>query len=170
MYTQIHLHNLTFYFYFLFPVCNQFSRGVFSMLGAVSPDSFDTLHSYSNTFQMPFVTPWFPEKVNFITHFIVQSFSTTEIYLFCFKFWLQHFRYFLLLFLITLCNQICDCLQEITNCSHSKQISILFLYFNLFNIFKVVVILQMLSTMLIFETFNLFIFSTYISWFECFNW
>lgn len=33
------------------------------MLGAVSPDSFDTLHSYSNTFQMPFVTPWFPEKV-----------------------------------------------------------------------------------------------------------
>ncbi|KAJ8878043.1 hypothetical protein PR048_022506 [Dryococelus australis] len=43
-------------------VCNQFSRGVFAMLGAVSPDSFDTLHSYSNTFQMPFVTPWFPEK------------------------------------------------------------------------------------------------------------
>lgn len=33
------------------------------MLGAVSPESFDTLHSYSNTFQMPFVTPWFPEKV-----------------------------------------------------------------------------------------------------------
>ncbi|KAE8748742.1 hypothetical protein FOCC_FOCC004545, partial [Frankliniella occidentalis] len=33
------------------------------MLGAVSPDSFDTLHSYSNIFQMPFVTPWFPEKV-----------------------------------------------------------------------------------------------------------
>ncbi|KRT85805.1 hypothetical protein AMK59_749 [Oryctes borbonicus] len=33
------------------------------MWGAVSPDSFDTLHSYSNTFQMPFVTPWFPEKV-----------------------------------------------------------------------------------------------------------
>ncbi|CAG9136026.1 unnamed protein product [Plutella xylostella] len=33
------------------------------MLGAVSPDSFDTLHSYTNTFQMPFVTPWFPEKV-----------------------------------------------------------------------------------------------------------
>lgn len=33
------------------------------MLGAVSPDSFDTLHSYCNTFQMPFITPWFPEKV-----------------------------------------------------------------------------------------------------------
>ncbi|KAK7793358.1 hypothetical protein R5R35_008509 [Gryllus longicercus] len=44
-------------------ICNQFSRGVFAMLGAVSPDSFDTLHSYTNTFQMPFVTPWFPEKV-----------------------------------------------------------------------------------------------------------
>jgi hypothetical protein len=45
-------------------VCKQFSRGVFSMLGAVNPDSFDTLHSYSNTFKMPFVTPWFPEKVS----------------------------------------------------------------------------------------------------------
>ncbi|CAG5038988.1 unnamed protein product [Parnassius apollo] len=33
------------------------------MLGAVTADSFDTLHSYTNTFQMPFVTPWFPEKV-----------------------------------------------------------------------------------------------------------
>ncbi|ERL95649.1 hypothetical protein D910_00072 [Dendroctonus ponderosae] len=30
---------------------------------SVSPDSFDTLHSYSNTFQVPFVTPWFPEEV-----------------------------------------------------------------------------------------------------------
>ncbi|XP_011559269.3 glutamate receptor 1 [Plutella xylostella] len=44
-------------------ICNQFARGVWSMLGAVTPDSFDTLHSYTNTFQMPFVTPWFPEKV-----------------------------------------------------------------------------------------------------------
>ncbi|XP_059057646.1 glutamate receptor 1-like [Achroia grisella] len=44
-------------------VCNQFSRGVIAMMSAVSPDSFDTLHSYTNTFQMPFVTPWFPEKV-----------------------------------------------------------------------------------------------------------
>ncbi|XP_049813861.1 glutamate receptor 1-like [Schistocerca nitens] len=44
-------------------ICSQFSRGVFSLVGAVSPDSFDTLHSYSNTFQMPFVTPWFPENV-----------------------------------------------------------------------------------------------------------
>ncbi|XP_013149622.1 PREDICTED: glutamate receptor 1-like [Papilio polytes] len=44
-------------------ICNQFARGVFAMLGAVTPESFDTLHSYTNTFQMPFVTPWFPEKV-----------------------------------------------------------------------------------------------------------
>ncbi|XP_061726425.1 glutamate receptor 1 isoform X2 [Cydia pomonella] len=44
-------------------ICNQFARGVFGMLGAVTPESFDTLHSYTNTFQMPFVTPWFPEKV-----------------------------------------------------------------------------------------------------------
>lgn len=40
------------------------------MLGAVSPDSFDTLHSYSNTFQMPFLTPWFPEKVSL--HLFIQ--------------------------------------------------------------------------------------------------
>ncbi|XP_063632819.1 glutamate receptor 1-like [Cydia splendana] len=44
-------------------ICNQFARGVIAFLGAVTPDSFDTLHSYTNTFQMPFVTPWFPEKV-----------------------------------------------------------------------------------------------------------
>ncbi|XP_045510361.1 glutamate receptor 1-like isoform X1 [Colias croceus] len=44
-------------------ICTQFARGVFAMLGAVNPESFDTLHSYTNTFQMPFVTPWFPEKV-----------------------------------------------------------------------------------------------------------
>ncbi|XP_026332731.1 glutamate receptor 1-like [Hyposmocoma kahamanoa] len=44
-------------------ICNQFTRGVIAMLGAVTPDSFDILHSYTNTFQMPFVTPWFPEKV-----------------------------------------------------------------------------------------------------------
>lgn len=57
---------LSFYLVLLFcsfSVCIQFSRGVYSMLGSVSPDSFDTLHSYSNTFQMPFVTPWFPEQV-----------------------------------------------------------------------------------------------------------
>lgn len=55
----ISLFNITVFF----SVCSQFSRGVYSMLGSVSPDSFDTFHSYSNTFQMPFVTPWFPEQV-----------------------------------------------------------------------------------------------------------
>ncbi|XP_014208745.1 glutamate receptor 1 [Copidosoma floridanum] len=44
-------------------ICDRFAHGVYSMIGAVNPDSFDILHSYSNTFQMPFVTPWFPEKV-----------------------------------------------------------------------------------------------------------
>lgn len=65
---KLHLNLKVFNWYLhlnqFFSVCNQFSRGVFAMLGAVSPDSFDTLHSYSNTFQMPFVTPWFPEKVS----------------------------------------------------------------------------------------------------------
>jgi hypothetical protein len=31
-------------------------------MGSVDPESFDTLHSFANAFQMPFVTPWFPEK------------------------------------------------------------------------------------------------------------
>ena len=31
-------------------------------MGAVDPESFDTLHSYANAFEMPFVTPWFPES------------------------------------------------------------------------------------------------------------
>ncbi|XP_044734637.1 glutamate receptor 1-like [Chrysoperla carnea] len=31
-------------------------------MGAVSSDSFDTIHSYSNSFQIPFLTPWFPKK------------------------------------------------------------------------------------------------------------
>ncbi|KAK3880905.1 hypothetical protein Pcinc_014628 [Petrolisthes cinctipes] len=43
-------------------VCSQFSRPVYAMVASVQPDSFDTLHSYANTFQMPFVTPWFPEN------------------------------------------------------------------------------------------------------------
>ncbi|XP_068233552.1 glutamate receptor 1-like [Palaemon carinicauda] len=44
-------------------VCRQFSRPVYAMVGYVQPESFDTLHSYANTFQMPFVTSWFPENV-----------------------------------------------------------------------------------------------------------
>lgn len=31
-------------------------------MGTVDPESFDTLHSYANAFEMPFVTPWFPES------------------------------------------------------------------------------------------------------------
>ena len=38
------------------------SNGAFAIMGAVDPESFDTLHSFSNAFEMPFVTPWFPEK------------------------------------------------------------------------------------------------------------
>ena len=34
------------------------------MLGYVNPDAFDTLHSYANTFKMPFIAPWFPQKVS----------------------------------------------------------------------------------------------------------
>ncbi|XP_043243542.1 glutamate receptor 1-like isoform X2 [Amphibalanus amphitrite] len=45
-------------------ICDKvFSLGVHLMLGYVNPDAFDTLHSYANTFQMPFVAPWFPQKV-----------------------------------------------------------------------------------------------------------
>ena len=36
--------------------------GAFAIMGSVDPESFDTLHSFSNAFEMPFVTPWFPEK------------------------------------------------------------------------------------------------------------
>ena len=45
------------------------------MIGSVNPDSFDTFHSYANTFQMPFITPWFPEKVKFSFFFIKNIFA-----------------------------------------------------------------------------------------------
>lgn len=41
----------------------QIDRGIFALLGTVDPESFDTLHSYANAFEMPFVTPWFPESL-----------------------------------------------------------------------------------------------------------
>eukprot|EP00094_Tigriopus_californicus_P004677 TCALIF_04499-PA protein Name:"Similar to GluRIA Glutamate receptor 1 (Drosophila melanogaster)" AED:0.23 eAED:0.23 QI:77/0.88/0.9/1/1/0.9/10/441/909 len=44
-------------------ICRQFERGIFALMGTVDPESFDTLHSYANAFEMPFVTPWFPESV-----------------------------------------------------------------------------------------------------------
>jgi len=48
-------------------ICKQFrgvtaNTGAFAIMGSVDPESFDTLHSFSNAFEMPFVTPWFPEK------------------------------------------------------------------------------------------------------------
>ncbi|XP_046452212.1 glutamate receptor 1-like isoform X2 [Daphnia pulex] len=44
-------------------ICTQLSRGIFAILGVVSADSFSTIHSYTNTYHMPFFSPWFPEKV-----------------------------------------------------------------------------------------------------------
>lgn len=44
-------------------VCRQFERGIFAMVGTVDPESLDTLHSYANAYEMPFVTPWFPESM-----------------------------------------------------------------------------------------------------------
>ena len=41
----------------------QFQGGIFALMGTVDPESFDTLHSYANAFEMPFVTPWFPESM-----------------------------------------------------------------------------------------------------------
>ena len=41
----------------------QFERGIYALMGTVDPESFDTLHSYAKAFEMPFVTPWFPESV-----------------------------------------------------------------------------------------------------------
>lgn len=48
-------------------ICKQFrgskpNTGAFAIMGTVDPESFDTLHSFANAFEMPFVTPWFPEK------------------------------------------------------------------------------------------------------------
>lgn len=48
---------------FLLIVCTQLSRGIYALVGAVSADSFSTIHSYTNTYHMPFFSPWFPEKV-----------------------------------------------------------------------------------------------------------
>lgn len=41
----------------------QLERGIFALLGTVDPESFDTLLSYANAFEMPFVAPWFPESM-----------------------------------------------------------------------------------------------------------
>lgn len=46
-----------------FTVCNLFENGAYALIAAVSPSSFETYHAYANLFQIPLVTPWFPEKV-----------------------------------------------------------------------------------------------------------
>ncbi|CAL8121828.1 unnamed protein product [Orchesella dallaii] len=43
-------------------ICTQFSRGIFAMVGAMNPESFQTYHSYANTFEMPVIIPWYPMK------------------------------------------------------------------------------------------------------------
>jgi hypothetical protein len=42
----------------------KFERGIFALMGTVDPESFDTLHSYANAFEMPFVTPWSVKLIN----------------------------------------------------------------------------------------------------------
>lgn len=59
-------------------VCRQFDRGIYAMVGTVDPESLDTMHSYANAYEMPFVTPWFPESIYHDTkdaekqHFTIQ--------------------------------------------------------------------------------------------------
>ncbi|CAG7829022.1 unnamed protein product [Allacma fusca] len=43
-------------------ICKRFARGIFGMVGFVNPDSFQTFHSYVNTFNMPFITTWYSAK------------------------------------------------------------------------------------------------------------
>ncbi|XP_040568809.1 glutamate receptor 1 [Lepeophtheirus salmonis] len=45
-------------------ICRQFERGIYALMGSVDPESFDTLHSFANAYEMPFVTPWFPESIH----------------------------------------------------------------------------------------------------------
>ncbi|XP_067134213.1 glutamate receptor 1-like isoform X2 [Centruroides vittatus] len=42
-------------------LCLQMSRGIFTLVAPAAGPSYDTLASYSNTFQMPFLSPAFPE-------------------------------------------------------------------------------------------------------------
>ncbi|XP_072931071.1 glutamate receptor 1-like [Epargyreus clarus] len=61
-------------------ICHQFSRGVVTMMGFVPPDAFATLHSYANTFEVPFITPWFPENVIKPTNLIDYALSIVPDY------------------------------------------------------------------------------------------
>ncbi|XP_067118229.1 glutamate receptor 1-like isoform X2 [Centruroides vittatus] len=42
-------------------LCNQLSRGIFALVSPTSEPSYHTLAAYTNTFQMPLVSPSFPE-------------------------------------------------------------------------------------------------------------
>ncbi|KAK2715401.1 hypothetical protein QYM36_010124, partial [Artemia franciscana] len=44
-------------------ICNHLSRGIYALIGAVGPEAFGILHSYSNIFHIPFLTPWYPQKI-----------------------------------------------------------------------------------------------------------
>lgn len=61
--------------------------GAFAIMGAVDPQSFDTLHSFSNAFEMPFVTPWFPEKNFGIDWIIMQHLFCCLLIAVPFRFW-----------------------------------------------------------------------------------
>ena len=44
-------------------VCRQFDRGIYALVGTVDPESLEILHSFANAYEMPLVTPWFPESI-----------------------------------------------------------------------------------------------------------
>lgn len=57
-------------------ICNQFFRGVYGIVAMMNSESFETLHSYANTFEMPIVTPWFPTalvKVSKVRNLILKA-------------------------------------------------------------------------------------------------
>nr|XP_042902896.1 glutamate receptor 1-like [Parasteatoda tepidariorum] len=45
-------------------VCLQMERGIFALIAPTSDPSYDTFAAYSNTFQMPFVSPAFPQQTS----------------------------------------------------------------------------------------------------------
>ena len=44
------------------------TKGIFALMGTAYPESFDTLHSYGNAFEMPFVTLLAPESAYHAPH------------------------------------------------------------------------------------------------------
>lgn len=47
-----------------FPVCSQMERGIFALIAPTSDPSYDTFAAYSNMFQMPLVSPAFPQQTS----------------------------------------------------------------------------------------------------------